>query len=457
MPPARIIFDVSTTARYAGAMGGLGRVEGELALHAWETLPDVEFSFFDHSRGCFRRVKREWLPRIVGTEAMLDTSRVSAIDKWNGLLRLPSDSRLRGPISWLRSPRRNVIAALERWRLTSSSTVARAAANRFLRIGSGFAPRIAVLPEDVVLGEAFDLDPGCVLVSAGNDWSFKDMDRIAALKARHGFRYVILCHDLILVQFPELVSPAAAEQVRNYWRKTIPITDLVIFTSRKVEEDFRDYCAANAMPLPAFAFAPLGANPAQFNQPSDTPLPPSLSKDRYVLMVGGIAPRKGHDVLIAAWNRLFAEGIPQSCGFKLVLAGKLGKGVPRAAQLLAENFSGDTLVHLPLVDDALLAALYRNCAFTVLPSLYEGFGLPIVESFAFGKPVIASTGGAIPEVVAGFSPCLDPLDEDAWYNEMRQWIVDRTPRDYFADKIRREYRLRSWQEATRDFFAAISS
>jgi glycosyltransferase involved in cell wall biosynthesis len=211
------------------------------------------------------------------------------------------------------------------------------------------------------------------------------------------------------------------------------------------------------MPLPASAFAPLGANPAQFNQPSDAPLPSSLSKDRYVLMVGGIAPRKGHDVLIAVWNRLFAEGIPQSYGFKLVLAGKLGKGVSRAAQLLAENFSGDTLVHLPHVDDALLAALYRNCAFTVFPSLYEGFGLPIVESFAFGKPVIASTGGAIPEVVAGFSPCLDPLDEDAWYKAMRQWIVDRTPRDYFADKIRREYRLRSWQEATRDFFAAISS
>ena len=75
-------------------------------------------------------------------------------------------------------------------------------------------------------------------------------------------------------------------------------------------------------------------------------------------------------------------------------------------------------------EDSGIAALYRGAAFCLYPSRYEGYGLPVVEAFSYGKAVLASTGGALPEVVDGFSPCLDPLDAEAWRRMLRTWIED---------------------------------
>ena len=74
----------------------------------------------------------------------------------------------------------------------------------------------------------------------------------------------------------------------------------------------------------------------------------------------------------------------------------------------------------------MLAALYDGAAFCVYPSMYEGYGLPIVEAFARGKAVIASNRGSIPEIAAAFAPCLDPTDEEAWLE--RGAAMDRRSR-----------------------------
>jgi glycosyltransferase involved in cell wall biosynthesis len=115
------------------------------------------------------------------------------------------------------------------------------------------------------------------------------------------------------------------------------------------------------------------------------------------------------------------------------------------------------LIVLSGVPDTVLTELYRNAAFCLFPSLYEGYGLPAVEAFAFGKAVIASTGGALPEVVGDFSPCLDPRDEDAWFETMRNWIADPAARAPFETAIRERFRHPTWSEAAELFFAAIDA
>jgi len=78
-------------------------------------------------------------------------------------------------------------------------------------------------------------------------------------------------------------------------------------------------------------------------------------------------------------------------------------------------------------DDQILSALYEGAAFCVYPSQYEGYGLPICEAFARGKAAIASTGGALPEVVGGLSPCLDPNDEKVPSGMRLEFGVARSP------------------------------
>ena len=172
------------------------------------------------------------------------------------------------------------------------------------------------------------------------------------------------------------------------------------------------------------------------------------------MFVSTIEPRKGHRLLYTVWRRLVAEGVPQAFGFKLVFVGRLGWLVD---DLLAEiRNDAEVAKHLVMihgVDDGLLTALYQAAAFCVYPSVYEGYGLPIIEAFSFGKAALVSTGGALPEVVQGLSPCLDSADEQAWYETMKKWIESPQCRAPYEQEIRTRLRHPTWSEAAAIFFA----
>jgi glycosyltransferase involved in cell wall biosynthesis len=200
---------------------------------------------------------------------------------------------------------------------------------------------------------------------------------------------------------------------------------------------------------------PLGyarARPAQ-----DACVPEGLERDRFVLFVSTIEPRKGHGMLIKVWHRLLAAGIPQRYRFKIVFVGRVGWMVDDILREIDDmRGSTGTLVHLTDVADSVLAGMYQACAFCVYPSRYEGFGLPIVEAFSYGKAVIASTGGTVPETVSGLSPCLDPADDDAWYREIERWIEEPAARAPYEARIRDSFKHPDWEHAAAQFFDAVS-
>jgi len=123
------------------------------------------------------------------------------------------------------------------------------------------------------------------------------------------------------------------------------------------------------------------------------------------------------------------------------------------AKLHSHPDYGKSLIHLDNVDDGTLSLLYLNSAFCVYPSFYEGYGLPPVEALAYGKALIASTGGAIPEVVGPFGLCLDPLDVDGWEDAMRRWITSPEARASYEAKAG-EFVARSWEQAGRETLEA---
>jgi len=97
--------------------------------------------------------------------------------------------------------------------------------------------------------------------------------------------------------------------------------------------------------------------------------------------------------------------------------------------------------------DAELAALYRGCRFTLFPSLYEGWGLPVTESLSFGKPCIASNSTSLPEAGGGMVRYFDPEDMAEATRVVRAVIEDRDGLRAWEERIRREFRPIAWSES----------
>jgi glycosyltransferase involved in cell wall biosynthesis len=168
--------------------------------------------------------------------------------------------------------------------------------------------------------------------------------------------------------------------------------------------------------------------------------------------VSTIEPRKNHAMLYRVWQRLLEQGVPQQAGFKLVFVGRPGwQRDELIATIASDARLGARLLHLSTVDDGMLAELYHAAAFCLYASTYEGFGLPVVEALSYGRAVIGSSGGAVPEAMAGLGPVLDPADEDAWFRTMASWIIDPALVASYEARLA-TYRPPTWPEVARRYF-----
>jgi glycosyltransferase involved in cell wall biosynthesis len=461
---ARLIFDLTTAALWSGPPVGIVRVEGEFGRWALAHLHDIVPAFFDPQMGCFRRLSPATAEGLIAQDAVLDTlSFVSPARRGKRKSdRIPAAIQ---PLAvWVLQFRRSLLQVLERIRLGTANarvasftdTAQRAIMNEKYRaiMLKGDGSRRAYLSIGKVLGPPLAFTARDTLVCAGAGWAHNDIAAIVELKRAIGFRFVMLCFDIIPLMFPHYYKPADVQAHRDYCHRAFPAADLVIFNSRTIEADVRAYCRGAGLALGATAVCPLGADigmPAAIK-----PAPAGLEQGRYALLVSTIEPRKGHRLIYEAWVKLLEGGIPQRARFKLVFAGRKGWMVDDLMHdLRCDPRIAGTVEIFTDADDAIIATLYRDAAFCLYPSRYEGYGLPVVEAFRHGKAVLASTGGAVPEVVDGFSPCLDPTDVDAWRRMLATWIADPASRAVYEMRIRTAFRHPHWDESAAAFFRLV--
>jgi glycosyltransferase involved in cell wall biosynthesis len=139
----------------------------------------------------------------------------------------------------------------------------------------------------------------------------------------------------------------------------------------------------------------------------------------FVLAVGVLQPRKNLPRLIRAFARV-ARDVPHT----LALVGKPGWAHEELQQAAAASGLGSRLQFTGYVPDADLPFLYNAAALFVYPSLYEGFGIPPLEAMACGTPVVTSNVTSLPEVVGDAALTVDPTDEAALADAIRQALTD---------------------------------
>jgi glycosyltransferase involved in cell wall biosynthesis len=447
----RLFLDVSTLARWTGPPTGMIRVESELRIAAKALGIDVEPVFFDPSIQAFRSLNGAVAGELLGWHGAVDTYGMDYTLTRSGWRRfVPS--------------RLAIVRYLEHRRLrTGKSWVAWCAdamqrailavrANRFpLRGADG--RRIALFPPDLALGGPVAIGLGDQILIPSSDWGRKDPASLAAMKQRTGCRIAVICYDIIPITHPAFFPPDDVATFQRYWTGMFAVADTVIVNAGAIRDDIQRYCQAIGLPVPSIRVVPLGCQPNIARPSPRASLPAGLRAGGFALFVSTIEPRKNHALLLDVWERLLARGIPQKMQFRLVFVG-------RAAWMTDEVMRripaiGDSVVHLPGVDDSTLHALYAAAAFCLYPSIYEGYGLPVVEAFAFGKPVIASNGGALREVAGPVCETCDPRDTEAWEAAIEALIVDPARRQEAADRIKKRFRPVSWLESATAMLGAI--
>jgi glycosyltransferase involved in cell wall biosynthesis len=157
--------------------------------------------------------------------------------------------------------------------------------------------------------------------------------------------------------------------------------------------------------------------------------PPAATKPLDVggfwLSVGTIEPRKNQRMLVKAYAQyLQAGGAP----LPLVLAGGRGWLMEDFQDYLVELGISDRVILTGYVSDNELIWLYRNCYANLYPSVFEGFGLPVLEGMQFGAPTLSSNSTSMPEVAGDAATMLNPHDQHAWTQAMLELASDRDRR-----------------------------
>ena len=254
-------------------------------------------------------------------------------------------------------------------------------------------------------------------------------------------------HDLAIIRYPKVAHPRVLKMHQDSWRILRKRQAQIIAVSESTKSDILRYLEIPSRCV-SVVYEALPTQVAEISQElADKPellfsIKQKLKLDKpYLLFVGTREPRKNLARLIQAW-------LPLAKDYQLIVAGEQSWD---GSEKISQN---PNLRFLGRVTDYELAVLYHNSELFVYPSLCEGFGLPILEAFAHGVPVVSSDIAAIREVAGNAAELANPMDE----NSIRQ-AIEKVLNEKKIDSENRmkkmiiRLQLFNWQKTARQTLA----
>jgi glycosyltransferase involved in cell wall biosynthesis len=290
---------------------------------------------------------------------------------------------------------------------------------------------------------------GDAIILTGGGWIHTQvLEELKRLKDQPGVRVHRFIHDVMPLTEPQFFHPDEIAQFSGYTTSALAISESILTSSEWNVQQITKLFAADILPVRPIHTVKFGDDALL----REDPVPPALDlPDRaFTLIVGSLDVRKNLRVVHQAYQLALARGaeLPH-----LVLAGPRGRMWQEAEHLIGRDIRLGTRTTVATeVTDAELAWLYRNCSYTIYPSLCEGWGLPIRESLAFGKPCICSNTSAMPEVGGAAAHYFDPHNPVELLEHLLSFAKTETVAAEHA-RIEKDFTLRRWTTAAAELRA----
>ncbi|MBI3433991.1 MAG: glycosyltransferase [Proteobacteria bacterium] len=422
-PTPIVHVDLTTSYEERGRIAhGTTRVErGIVGALADMDRPSLRFCYFNGANERFTEIDAGLASEVVRAPTSLERRR---------------DSRP----SWHGHPVLKVGQAVERWLRVNLRDPLR-------RRRSELARKIAPAENTFATGHWLLL-PG--------ELQRQDFRALLRLKLNVGVRLAFVFYDLLgtlSADDPRMQDAGATDLPASEF--ILRHASLILPISQYSADEISNHARARGRALPRLRVIRLGHRVSAPQPAAAGAGTPGLRPRGFVLAVGDMTARKNQAMLINIWRSLVAER--GDAVAPLVIVGRVGhEGSALVAATLADAHLGGAIRFVSNADDATLLWLYRNCRFSVLPSFAEGFGLPIVESLAQGRPCIASNAMAMPEASQNLALHLAPGDQVAWRDAIARLIDDDELLQQHERRIRDGFRPATWDESARDVLDAIT-
>jgi len=231
---------------------------------------------------------------------------------------------------------------------------------------------------------------------------------------------VVTVYDLTFIRYPERLTTARRLYLRMFTALTCHRAKRVIAISQSTADDLTELLD---IPADKIDVTPLGydANayfPRSKSQLNDFATLHNLP-ERFWLFVGTLEPRKNLVMLLNAYAKL-----PKSERLPLILGGGKGWMVDDIFATIEHHGLGDEVTHIGFIPTEDLPLWYNSAEVFLYPSVFEGFGLPVLEAMACGTPVLTSNVSSLPEVAGNVGKTLPPNDESVWTDALKQAYHD---------------------------------
>ncbi len=233
---------------------------------------------------------------------------------------------------------------------------------------------------------------------------------------------VVTIYDLSFIHYPELLPEARRLYLRLFTGLTCARARRVIAISHSTADDLTKTLRvpADKIDVAAPGYDPAVFRPLPAEQIADFRRKKQLP-DRFWLFIGTLEPRKNLPVLIEAYASL-----PESERPPLIVGGGKGWDYESIFQTAMRHHLEDHVQFIGFIPPEDLAIWYNCAEVFVYPSVFEGFGLPVLEAMACGTPVIVSDASSLPEVAGDAGLCIPPHDVEAWAVALRRaWDDDQ--------------------------------
>lgn len=262
-----------------------------------------------------------------------------------------------------------------------------------------------------------------------------------------GYKKITTVHDLIGMIFPENLGFMS----RFYWKTWLPFcvknSDIIISNSEHTKKDIVKYLGVDEKKINVTY---LGAN-ENFVKIDDKNILENVHKkynlpEEFILYVGTIEPRKNISFLVEAFHEYIKSG---SSKLKLVITGKKGWAYESLLKKIDELSLSNDVIFTDYIEDSDLVCVYNSCKFFCFPSLYEGFGLPVLEAMSCGKAVISSNSSSLSEIASDSAYLFDPYDKSELVKAIKILDTNKEIRIGFEIKSLKRAEYFNWSKTAK--------